>query len=113
MNRITTTTEIAEMELLRTILQNTSKAKTCYYHLMNMHTIGQMKGHCDLVSRVRDICAIKNMSFTKYILVDRYAQECRSSLKNCFARDDGFIDSIRQQLLYHNPYIINLLLSPF
>ena len=105
--------DIYQLDLFKSMLVNGSKAKTFYYHLMSLDSFNKLDGHCDLYSHVKNICLSNNISLTKYIICDKYSSHCRSHLKSGFSREDGFIDSIRQQLYYHNISLLNNLLIPF
>ena len=112
-HKITDSIDHQQISLLRSVLRNTSKAGLFYKYLMKQHTSGRLHGHTDLVSRVKTVCDTKGISLVKYMFIDKYASQCKSSLVPPFSINDGFIDSIRQCLFYHNTDMLNLLLKSF
>ena len=100
------------MDLIRSFFKDSSRARSFYLHILNMTVSGEMKGHVDLLTRVKSICAHKDISFLKYIIDEKYARQCRSKMKNSFA-DDGVVDSVRQMLYFNDTVMINMLLAPF
>ena len=40
-------------------------------------------------------------------------KKCDNDFKDTFTHNDGFIDSVRQNLMYHDVYMLNLLLKAF
>ena len=115
-NKIETTLEISSLDLIRSIFCNTSRAKSFYSYLLNMHVCGKLTGHTDLVARVKETCAKHDVSFLKYLLDDCYASNIRREMKKCYNVENGLSDSVRQLMLSHDPYdkyVLNLLLTPF
>ena len=100
-HRVKLSRDVSQLDLIRTLLNDTSRARTFYLHLLNMHLSGQMSGHVDLLSRVHTVCKERDISFVKYVLDQRYSDKCRMKIKNCFNMNDGLVDSVRQQLWYH------------
>ena len=49
----------------------------------------------------------------KYNLIDEYVKKCDNDFKDTFTHNDGFIDSLRQNLIYHDVHMLNLLLKAF
>ncbi len=115
-SKIETTVEISSLDLIRTIFCNNSRARSFYYHLLNMHVCGRLDGHTDLIARVKATCFKHDISFLKFIVDKRYCDRIRIDLKKRHNIQDGMADSVRQLLLSHDPYdryVLNMLLMPF
>ena len=115
-HKIETTVEISSLDLIRTIFCNTSRARSFYSHLLNMHVCGKLIGHTDLIARVKSICFKHDVSFLKFLVDKHYADKTRIDLKKRYMLEDGWADSVRQLLLSRDPYdryVLNMLLMPF
>ena len=99
--KIETTVDISSLDLGRSRLCNGSRDRSFYIYLMNMHACGKLNGHNDLlsVSRIRETCDKRNVSFLKYVFNKNYANHVRIS-------QDGLSDSVRQLIISHEPYMI-------
>lgn len=106
------TRDLQQLKLLHSIVRDNSKGKHFYYHVMNLRCAGKLQNHSDLVGRVQDVCARNDFKFVKTLMDEKYASDCYRQLKS-FPRDDGLIDSVKQQLWHHNCEYLNLLLIPF
>ena len=53
---------------------------------------GQLKGHGNLINRVRAACDKHGISMIKYIFDDNYVKRSKLKIK-AFGTDDGVIDS--------------------
>ena len=112
--KIETTNEMNMLSLLKSSLCNSSRARKFYMHLIDMDMCGNLHGHCSLVNRVKSTCLKHDISFLKYVLDDNYSSHCKSVMKT--VKSDGLSDSVRQLLMYKDPYnkyLLNLLLIPF
>ena len=114
--KIESTIEIRSLDLIRSILCNSSRARPFYSHVLNQHICGKLNGHTDLIARVKVTCKKYDISFMKYIFDTSYSQSVRNDLKKMYTVEDGVTDSVRQLLLRHDPYsrvLLNLLLRAF
>ena len=60
------------LELTRSMLSSSSRARPFYIHLIKQHASGEMLGHRDLISRVKLTCKKYGISLLKYIFDDSY-----------------------------------------
>ena len=111
-NKINSSVETQQLNLLKSIINNGSRARTFYLHILKQHMIGKIDKHRDLISRLKPVCAKYDISLVRYIFDDRYSNSCKRTIK-AFKTDDGLVDSIRHQLYSCDRTVINLLLSPF
>ena len=61
------------LELIRSMLSSSSRARPFYIHLIKQHASGEIIGHKDLISRVKVTCEKYGISFLKYIFDDSYS----------------------------------------
>ena len=99
------------------IFKARSRATSFYTHLLNLSESGKScKSQNNLISRVHNVCLKFNISLSKYIVDDKYANARKRSMKNCFPHNDGLNDSVRQLLLSHDTYdrrVLQMMLVPF
>ena len=113
--KISSTIEIQQLVLFKTMLTSSSRTGYFYKTLIQEHLNGSTPGHRDLVSRVNDTCIKYGISLVKYLYDDSYANIMKRAMKH-FPVNDGLVDSIRHLLAFYNPYttnVLNLLLLPF
>ena len=67
----------------------------------------------NIVGRTTLECHKEKISLINYMYDDNYARMVKS--KQSTTESDGLVDSIKQVLVngFYNPYLLNLLLSPF
>ena len=63
-----------------------------FTYLMNMHACGKLKGHDDLVSRIRKTCDKHNVSVLKYVFNENHASDIRRNILRM--SHDGMSDSV-------------------
>jgi hypothetical protein len=113
--KIESTMEISSLDLIRSVFHNSSRARSFYMYLLNMHSCGHLKNHSDLVSRAHKICNKYDVSFIRYVFDKSYSSHVRTNMKKRYDAPDGITDSVRQLLLRNDPYnryVLNLLLMP-
>jgi len=69
-NKIETTVEISSLDLIRTLFSNTSRARSFYTHLLNIHVCGKLVGHTDLITRVKTVCFKHEVSFLNFLMIN-------------------------------------------
>ena len=114
-NRITTSIEIQELCLLKSMFLSKSRTRYFYKNLLQEHLNGSIPGQKDLLSRVNITCLKHNISLVRYLCDADYAR-LQKHLVTRFPINDGVIDSVRHLLNFKNPHskiMLNLLLSPF
>ena len=115
-HRIKTTLDITSLDLVKSIFNNVSRARTFYTHLLCRQERGELKGHKNLLTRARDICCTNNVSLFRFLFDKRYSSTVRNNFKNVYKVPDGLSDSVSQCLLSNDPYnrnVLNLLLMSF
>ena len=111
-NKINSSLETQQLNLLKSIINNGSRARTFYLYILKQHMIGKNDKHRDLISRLKPVCAKYDISLIQYIFNDHYSNSCKRTIK-AFKTNDGLIDSIPHQLYNCDRTVINLLLSHF
>ena len=113
--KVENTMEIGSLDLVKSIFNNTSRARSFYTYLLNSLVCDRLNDGSDLVSRSYRICQKHNVSLIRYIFNDEYSSKVRNDFKK-YRVSDGLTDSVRQLLLCNNPFnrhILNLLLKSF
>lgn len=114
---IESTVDTANLELLRSVFSNKSRARCFYLFLLNkMYCNRQSSSHFGLLHRVRTICSKYSINFLQYIFDGSYSSRIRGDIKRSSLSSDGLSDSVRQLLLSYDPYdkvVLNMLLTPF
>ncbi len=109
--------DIFNLELLRSIFSNNSRARSFYMYLLNtVYCDRKPSSQPGLLSRTSLICDRHNIIFLKYIFNKDYASQVKSQLKKSSLQNDGLSDSVRVLLLSADPYdkfVLNMLLTPF
>ena len=104
------------LELTRSILSSSPRARPCYVHLIKQYVSVEMVGHSDLISRVKLPCKKYGISFLIYIFDDSYSRVVRNNFtKGCAVQDD-LTESVRLLLGNNNAQnkiLLNLVLRTF
>ena len=114
--KIETSVNIGYLELLRSVLASRSRATSFYIYLLKQLELGKLCNFKNLVGRSYEVCGKYNISLHKYIFDNHYACVSKESIKQSYTGEDGVVDSIRQLLIYNDPYsreVLNMLLMPF
>ena len=115
MNKISTTVEIDELNLLRTMLHSTSRASIFYKHVFNQYHRGENCGDKNLISRVHHTCKKYGISVIKYLCDQEYANSQKRVLQR-IPTNDGVVDTVRHLITninQHSRVLVNMLLKPF
>ena len=106
---------ISNLELLRSIFNTNSCARSFYLFLISKLNSGQhhvMDG--GLLSRCKNLCIKFNVNFLKYMFDMSYSNKVKCDMKHY--DQDGLSDSVHTLLLSRDPldaYLLNMLLRPF
>ena len=114
-HKIETTLHASRLELIRNMLKSSSRARSFYMYLLNLHVCDELSSHNNLISRTSQACDRYNISFIRYVLDDNYSKSSQRKIK-AFPENDGVVDSVRQLLLNKDPYntmVLNMMLIPF
>jgi len=116
--RIRDLIDIHSLNLARTNILSSSRSKYFYNHLIRCHSNNSvnMSNHNDLISRVKKICNVRQLSFSKYVLNDSYRLQVKNRIKYSNVVNDGLVDSLKLLLNdfnCDNLKIARLLLCPF
>ena len=109
---ITETIEASNLQLLRSILHNSSRAKIFYTYLItNTNSPNTRLAHHNLVSRCYQICSKYDVPFLKFVFGDNSALKC---IKSSRCHVDGLADSV-SYLLHSGGHddLLKLLLKAF
>ena len=112
--RISTSVEIQELVLFRSMFLSTSRTSQFYHFLLSRYFNGYTLSPKCLLSRVLRSCDKYGLSVIKLICDGKYVSSQKRVMKS-FVRNDGVVDTIRFLLcdLNLNRSAISLLLSPF
>ncbi len=98
-----------QRDTLKSFMRGNSKGLQFYSYMLS-------RDHYDLSSiagRTLIQCKRENVSIVKYLYDDSFGRKIKS--QKFPAVENGLVDSIKQILVngFYNPYLLNLLLSPF
>ena len=104
------------LNILKSHFNNDSRSRKLYACLLKKHSIGEMVGHNDLITRSNNICQHYNISMWKFVFDDKYSNLCKRKVKCLNNINDGLSDSIQYLLNNYNDgnrKMLQMLLSPF
>ena len=108
--------DVSNIELLRHVLTNDSRARSFYFHCLNIVVCDRSSSRKGLLNRVKNICVKYDINFVRYICDPMYSSQIKRVMKLSSLYNDGYSDSVRVLLLSHDPYdkyVLNMLLAPF
>lgn len=111
-HKITKLIDIQSLNLLKSMLKNSSGAKYFYCNIMKHPSQRQYNSYIDNVYK---ICSNNDISLVKYMLNDTYCNDTKRDLKS-MPQSDGLTDSIKmlmQSYSYYDKELVKMLLSPF
>ena len=115
-HKIESNVDISTLNLVSSVFNNQSRARSFYVYLLNVYRCGNLHCHNDLISRSIKICTKFDISLTRFIFNQSYYTTIKQDFKKRHNAPDGLSDSIRQVLLHNDPYnrhVLNLLLKSF
>ena len=112
--RISDTIALAQLDLLKSIFKNTSRAHKFYASRLSEQIAERrpIRRPNSLVSRAMKVCERRAISLVRYIYDDKYS----SSQKHLTMKHpaDGLADSVKQLLMSsQNNELLHMMLSPF
>ena len=97
-----------QRDIVKSIMRNDSRGLKFYSYLLS---IDYTDAHT-VFGNVYKNCLDNNISLVNYIYNDSYSSQIKRAMPYC---EDGLIDSVKLVLFdeFYDPYLLNLLLSPF
>ena len=114
-NSISTTVEIQQLALFRTMLLSSSRTGVFYKTILKENLLGISSCRKDLVTHIRHTCQKHDVSLVRFLCDDKYGLAVKRQIK-AFPVNDGVIDSVKQLVSFRSMYntqMLNLILSPF